>query len=862
MLVQSEMTLLTCLTIGESVTASPRLRSLCQGENKYDKPAILRDSRHDVVEGEGDLMVRIREKIQSLGVAGALVVAGGLAAIVPDALADTEGAVSGAVIDIDNRYEQAEGGPGQDLGANIRKVKNLTEGVVVVTFSTTQDSGSAALLSASNSAEDSTNLTLALRHGHLYWEVRNEPESGKGWLAKADAEDAGPVNDGREHTAVVNVTGENTALYLDGQQVFSTTSASFFDDVDGLDSLRLGANYDSHGKQWGFAGTVSRVQVFDTPVTPSDVAQLSPAPEPILTVADSRAEVPEAVRTAAGKGKITYFYDIDPQTSASAALRRGDTSVQELSVHDDALSLAQGGGRISIPGTWTQSSQTSVAVVVDGDASKVYANGTLIGRKNLPAHSLNTINKVVLEHARLRVFDGALNDAEVKTLSGYSNPGEFALFDSGYEGAASYRIPALLRTRQGTLLATADQRVPNAYDSPNDINLVLRRSTDNGKTWSPLRTLVNLPGSGKQAASVIDSSMVQNEKTGRITLLVDLYPGGVGQPNNHVGTGMNPDGSLALNSAAGITFALKNGAVTDAQGGPTDYAVAEDGTVTLKGERINNVYDPLSHKVPNGLYMQPTAYLVEMHSEDDGVTWSAPRHLNNQVKEDWMKFIGTSPGSAMQIHGGEHDGRLVVPIYYSNVVATVYSSAVVYSDDDGATWQRSTSPNDARVFNGEAINSQTVRQGRASLHESAVVQTGENELTMYMRNSNPGGRIAVARSTDGGATWSAPEFDKNTPDIFSLPAAKNLAGHTNEVLFANASARLPFRGQGVLRYSNDGGRTWKNSRTFQAGRYVYQAMVELPNGNIGLLWEREWQGLYYTEVPRAWLLDYPAQLIK
>ncbi|WP_348919174.1 sialidase family protein, partial [Actinotignum timonense] len=72
-----------------------------------------------------------------------------------------------------------------------------------------------------------------------------------------------------------------------------------------------------------------------------------------------------------------------------------------------------------------------------------------------------------------------------------------ALFDLGYEGAANYRIPAIICTENGTLIASADQRVPNAYDSPNDINLVVRRSLDNGKTWEPLQKLVDLPGEGR-----------------------------------------------------------------------------------------------------------------------------------------------------------------------------------------------------------------------------------------------------------------------------------------------------------------------------------------------------------------------------
>ena len=51
----------------------------------------------------------------------------------------------------------------------------------------------------------------------------------------------------------------------------------------------------------------------------------------------------------------------------------------------------------------------------------------------------------------------------------------------------------------------------------------------------------------------------------------------------------------------------------------------------------------------------------------------------------------------------------------------------------------------------------------------------------------------------------------------------------------------PYRGRGVLRLSEDGGRTWIESRTFNPAHYVYQCMTILPDGMLGLLWEREMQ---------------------
>ena len=63
----------------------------------------------------------------------------------------------------------------------------------------------------------------------------------------------------------------------------------------------------------------------------------------------------------------------------------------------------------------------------------------------------------------------------------------------------------------------------------------------------------------------------------------------------------------------------------------------------------------------------------------------------------------------------------------------------------------------------------------------------------------------------------------------------------------------PYRGRGVLRLSADGGRTWIASRTFNPAHYVYQCMTILPDGTLGLLWERKMQGLYFTRIPLEWL---------
>ncbi len=84
------------------------------------------------------------------------------------------------------------------------------------------------------------------------------------------------------------------------------------------------------------------------------------------------------------------------------------------------------------------------------------------------------------------------------------------------EGVSCYRIPAIITAPNGDLVATIDERVPSCGDLKwsKDINIIMRRSSDNGKTWTPIETVINFP-EGKSAS---DPSMIVDKVTGEIFL--------------------------------------------------------------------------------------------------------------------------------------------------------------------------------------------------------------------------------------------------------------------------------------------------------------------------------------------------------
>lgn len=61
---------------------------------------------------------------------------------------------------------------------------------------------------------------------------------------------------------------------------------------------------------------------------------------------------------------------------------------------------------------------------------------------------------------------------------------KYEAYKSSEEYSKYYRIPAITRASDGTLVALSDARKNHIHDVSNNIDIVSRRSSDNGKTWS------------------------------------------------------------------------------------------------------------------------------------------------------------------------------------------------------------------------------------------------------------------------------------------------------------------------------------------------------------------------------------------
>src|SRR5258708_3571883 len=98
------------------------------------------------------------------------------------------------------------------------------------------------------------------------------------------------------------------------------------------------------------------------------------------------------------------------------------------------------------------------------------------------------------------------------------------VFRSGEGGYHTYRIPALItsrKSRKGTLLAFCEGRRQSGGDS-GDIDLLLKRSFDQGKTWTKTQVIADFG-----ADTIGNPAPVVEHKTGAILLLLTRNPGSV-----------------------------------------------------------------------------------------------------------------------------------------------------------------------------------------------------------------------------------------------------------------------------------------------------------------------------------------------
>ena len=425
-------------------------------------------------------------------------------------------------------------------------------------------------------------------------------------------------------------------------------------------------------------------------------------------------------------------------------------------------------------------------------------------------------------------------------------------FASGTAGSANFRIPSLITLDDGSLLAAIDARWNHAGDACA-LDTIISKSTDGGKTWTysfPNYFNDSTDAKHSNATAFIDPAMIQG-KDGTIYLLVDLFPGGVALntapygPLAKSGYELIDDayrlvlyGSPVPNQQTSYTHYVGDfsadgyAPVIDVNDSSTDYYVDQwyylynaDKEKVYCAQLGSSKYVQQNVFYYNAdLHVTAASYLWLVTSKDSGETWSAPLMLNEQVRtglESNARFYGVGPGRGLVTS----TGRIIFPCY------TFYNadgkSSVIYSDDNGQTWERS-----------EELSWQT---------SEATVVEADGRLYMFARH----GGYAV--STDGGETWSERQNSTGADihtgcQINAIVYSKLIDGKTAILLSCPTGSGRSNGKIYVGLVQEDGSISWDYSYSVTNGYYAYSSLTELADGSIGLLYENAGASALYQNI--------------
>ena len=531
--------------------------------------------------------------------------------------------------------------------------------------------------------------------------------------------------------------------------------------------------------------------------------------------------------------------------------------------------------RLYVNGVLSRTNTKSGRFIKDmPDVNKVQIGATRRANQTMWGSNLQVRNLTVYDRAltpeevgkRSQLFKVA--DLEEKLPESAKITEKKEVFVSGVNGGLNkdgintYRIPALLKTDKGTLIGGADERRLHFSDW-GDIGMVVRRSQDGGVTWGDRITISNLRDNpearDKTAPSPlnIDMVLVQDPETKRIFSVYDMFPEGkavFGMPAKpekaYERVGDKTYQILYKTGEKGHYTIRENGEVYNSKNQKTDYHVvvnpkqrgySDKGDLYKGKDLIGNVYFAQSTKNP--FRVANTSYLWMSYSDDDGKTWSAPKDITPGIRQDWMKFLGTGPGTGIVLRTGEHKGRILVPAYTTNNISHLggsQSSRLIYSDDHGVTWHAGEAPNDNRSVENKIIHSSNMNNGGAQNTESTVLQLNNGDVKLFMRGLT--GDLQVATSKDGGVTWE--KTIKRYPEVkdayVQMSAIHTMHDGKEYILLSNAAGPGRERKDGLVhlaRVEKNGELTWIKHHLIQGGEFAYNSLQDLGNGEYGILYE-------------------------
>jgi sialidase-1 len=302
---------------------------------------------------------------------------------------------------------------------------------------------------------------------------------------------------------------------------------------------------------------------------------------------------------------------------------------------------------------------------------------------------------------------------------------ETHLWTSGRGSYHTYRIPSIIATTSGTLLAFCEGRKGGRGDA-GDIDILMRRSTDGGKTWSESRVIWD------DARNTCGNPCpVVDRETGRISLLLTWNRGDDHERNIIAGTSKEPRKTfVCFSEDDGVTWSkprdLSASAKDDGWGW---YATGPGVAIQLtRGAHKGRLVVPANHSSRSYEDHKYGAHVV--YSDDHGKTWSMSAPIRP----------GCNESQAFE----RADGAVVMNMRSYNGKGC---RAVAASEDGGRTWP---------AISHDSALIESVCQASV-LRYSWPDGAGERSRVLFSNPATTRGRtrMTVRVSYDEGRTWPA-----------------------------------------------------------------------------------------------------------
>ncbi len=306
------------------------------------------------------------------------------------------------------------------------------------------------------------------------------------------------------------------------------------------------------------------------------------------------------------------------------------------------------------------------------------------------------------------------------------------LFKSGEGGYASYRIPAIVTTNQGALLAFAEARKNGGSDAGN-IDLVMKRSGDGGKSWSKMQLIWDdADNTCGNPAPVVDRS------TGNILLLATWNLGADHEKQIIEGTSQDTRRVFVLSSTdEGRSWSRAREITADVKRADwTWYATGPGNGIQMKSKKYKGrLVIPCDHiEADSKKY-----YSHSIHSDDGGLTWqlggTTPTDMVNECT------VAELP-----------NGKLLLNMRNYNAARVRQTST---SSDGGETWSELVADSTLiePVCQGSLVS---FVKGRSSMlaFSNPASQTSRSNMTVRL-------------SYDQGKTWKEKKVLHEGPAAYS-----------------------------------------------------------------------------------------------